>query len=168
MDAPPDIAVEINAGDTPAGPGEAALLTQAVRAAVAAGAADRALPPSPAGYEVSLRITDDDEIRQINREYRRIDRPTDVLSFSFVAGQQGPPLQLPAGWPLALGEIVVSRAYADRQAAELGHPLSTELAWLVIHGTLQLLGYEHAAQLEAEHMEALERRALGMLGITVD
>lgn len=168
MDAPPEVGVAVNPGDEPMEPAEVDLLTRAVRVALSIAATDSPLPPAPAGYQVSLRLTDDDEIRRLNRDYRNVNRPTDVLSFSFVAGQEGLALQLPPGWPVELGEIVISRPYAARQAADLGHPLATELAWLVIHGALQLLGYQHAAEPEAAHMEALEREALAALGISVD
>lgn len=117
---------------------------------------------------VSIRLTNDEKIQALNHTYRGVDRPTDVLSFSFVADQTGPEIQLPSGWPLEIGEVVMSLPYAERQAANLGHSLDTELAWLVIHGTLQLLGYLHDTDAHAEHMEGIERRVLALLGITVE
>ena len=145
-----------------------ALLTQSVQTAVdlgregAIGQGD--LPEHRwERAEVSVRVTDDSAIHRLNREYRGVDRPTDVLSFSFVEG--GPPSGLPADEPLPLGEIVLSYPYAERQAVELGHPTGTELAWLAAHGTLQLLGYTHETDERAERMEALEQRVLKALGI---
>lgn len=117
--------------------------------------------------EVSILVTDDLEIQRLNREYRAVDRPTDVLSFSLVADDVGQVTTLAGDMVHALGDIVISYAYAERQANELGHSLELELSWLVIHGALQLVGYAHETDVAAEHMEALERVALERLGFTV-
>jgi probable rRNA maturation factor len=117
--------------------------------------------------EISLLVTDDSGIQRLNRDYRRIDRPTDVLSFSLVADDEGNVQTMPAGDVQSLGDIVISHAYATRQSLELGHSLELELAWLVIHGALQLIGYTHDTDASAEHMEALEHAALRQLGFTV-
>ncbi|HZU11390.1 MAG TPA: rRNA maturation RNase YbeY [Chloroflexota bacterium] len=117
--------------------------------------------PADGNVEISVRVTGDAEIRELNRAYRSVDRPTDVLSFAFVEGETPP---LPPGIPVPLGEVVVSYPYAERQAAELEHSIELELAWLVIHGTLQLLGYRHDTEAAATAMEALETRALQTLG----
>jgi len=85
--------------------------------------------------EVHVLLTDDDEIRRLNRQYRKIDRTTDVLSFP-----DGDPL--PSGGVL-LGQIVISLDTARRQAVELGHDEVRELEELVLHGTLHLLGHDH-------------------------
>ena len=122
----------------------------------------------PAGAEVSLRITDDAEMHRLNRDYRGVDRPTDVLSFSFVADQTGPRHVQPPDLPLQLGEIAVSYPCVERQAEELGHSADMELAWLIVHGTLQLIGYGHDTDEAASRMEALEREALRSLGYLPD
>ncbi len=114
--------------------------------------------------EVSIRITDDAEMHRMNLEYRGIDKPTDVLSFSFVPEEQGTNVLYPLDWPQQLGEIALSYPYGVRQAASLGHSTDKELAWLTIHGTLQLLGYRHYTDEEAAHMEGLEQIALRELG----
>lgn len=124
---------------------------------------------------VSIRITDDLEMQRLNREYRGVDRPTDVLSFAFAeeetesggVGRQREVGLLPPDWPRQLGDIALSYPYADRQAGELGHSVSMELAWLTVHGTLQLLGYSHYTDRDAEHMEHLERTTLRALGFQV-
>jgi probable rRNA maturation factor len=116
--------------------------------------------------EISILVTDDAEIRRLNREYRGVDRPTDILSFSLVADDDGNLQNMPVGVEQSLGDIVISHSYASRQADELGHSLPMELAWLVIHGTLQLVGYSHDTDASAEHMEALEQAALRRLGFT--
>jgi probable rRNA maturation factor len=145
----------------------AELLALAVRAAVRAGAATSPwpVPPDTAVLEVSVHLTGDEEIRELNRTHRGVDHPTDVLSFSFVADDPAPQRSHPGGFPIALGEVVLSLPYAQRQAAEIGHSLPTELAWLTIHGTLQLLGYLHDSEEAAAAMEALEQRTLEEMGL---
>jgi probable rRNA maturation factor len=150
------------------------LLVRAVRAALSAAREDAGAPIEGnqlevrfGDCEVSIRIGDDAEMRSLNRMYRGVDRSTDVLSFSFVADQTGPPIHDSSSMPRLLGEVVLGYPAAHRQAGDLGHSLSMELAWLTIHGTLQLLGYAHETDGEAKHMEEIERRALRGLGFTV-
>lgn len=127
----------------------------------------RALHLADRAVEISILVTDDDGIQRLNRAYRGIDRPTDVLSFSLVTDDGGNVAAAPGAEVTALGDIVLSYPYASRQAAELGHATEMELAWLVIHGTLQLVGYTHDTDATAEHMEALEHAALRRLGFSV-
>jgi probable rRNA maturation factor len=136
-------------------------ISTAVVEALSAAEIDGHAPDRPA--IVSVRITDDAEIHELNRTYRGVDRPTDVLSFGLLEG--GSPV-MPEGMSLPLGDIVISAPYAERQAAEVGHSLEMEIAWLLIHGTLQLLGYAHEDEDEAAHMEELEAVALRALGFT--
>ncbi len=89
--------------------------------------------------EVSLRITDDQVIRELNRDYRHIDAATDVLSFSMLEGD-GPPAGEEA---VLLGDVVISLETAARRAGRQGVPLETEMALLTAHGILHLLGYDH-------------------------
>ena len=144
------------------------LLRRAVEEALAA---DEAVGGPDAGLqgrepvEVSIRVTDDPEMHRLNLQYRGVDRPTDVLSFSFLGEGEEVDISPPPGWPRPLGEIVLSYPYAQRQARELGHSVSKELAWLTIHGSLQLLGYRHDTDDAAESMEALEQAALTALGL---
>ena len=98
--------------------------------------------------EVSILLTDDDEIRILNREYRSIDRPTDVLSFSLLEGEGA----RFAGH--ALGDLVVSIATAARQAREAKRPLIDELTMLLAHGLLHLLGWDHRTATEDRRMRA--------------
>jgi probable rRNA maturation factor len=116
---------------------------------------------------VSVRVTDDAEIHALNREYRHVDRPTDVLSFGFVENAADLKLASAIGERLELGQLVLSYPHCVRQAEELGHSVPTELALLTIHGALQLLGYTHAAAEDAAHMERLEDSALRALGFEV-
>lgn len=112
---------------------------------VAAGVV-RSLGAGPA--EIHVVLTGDDEIRRLNRDWRSVDRPTDVLSFA-----DGDPL--PDGGVL-LGEILVSLDRAREQAAAAGHDEVRELEELVLHGVLHLLGYDHSSD-EGE-MNELELR----------
>jgi probable rRNA maturation factor len=98
--------------------------------------------------EVYVVVTGDDELQRLNRDYRKLDRPTDVLSFP--DGDL-----LPEGERL-LGEIVISLDAARRQAGELGHSELRELEELVLHGTLHLLGHDH--EQDDGEMEDLELR----------
>ena len=91
--------------------------------------------------EVSLTFTDNEGIRELNREYRGIDRATDVLSFpmyDFAAGEEPEP-----PFPVTLGDIVLSLEKAQAQAEEYGHSFERETAFLCVHSTLHLLGYDH-------------------------
>jgi probable rRNA maturation factor len=99
-----------------------------------------------AELEVTLRLTDDATIRELNRDYRGRDRPTDVLAFALREGQGG---QL---HPHVLGDIVISVDTAARQAGRRG--LDRELAFLAAHGLCHLLGYDHATDEEEAEMNA--------------
>jgi probable rRNA maturation factor len=101
------------------------------------------LPPADA-YELSLRLTDDQEIQALNAQYRHKDQPTDVLAFAAmeVDSPQLPTL-IQLSLPLYLGDLVISVETAERQAQQQGHSLQTELGWLATHGLLHLLGWDH-------------------------
>lgn len=114
--------------------------------------------------EVSLMFTDDETIHEMNREYRGIDRPTDVLSFALEEGEEeeiygGPEENL-------LGDIIISVETAARQAEEYGHSVEREMAFLALHGMLHLLGYDHMEEEERQQMRAQEEAILASLGIT--
>ncbi len=87
--------------------------------------------------ELSVLLTDDRRMRELNRDYRGQDRPTDVLSFSQLEGEGG------GLCPELLGDVVISLTTARRQARERGVPLAEELRALLVHGVLHLAGYEH-------------------------
>jgi len=138
--------------------------------------ADKALDLENCPYEaqVSLIITDDEGIHEVNREFRQIDRPTDVLSFPAV------PFTAPVSYgileedesyfdmdtgELLLGDIMISvdRVYA--QAEEYGHSVKREFAFLVAHSMLHLLGYDHMTPEEASVMEQHQEEILEAVGI---
>lgn len=98
--------------------------------------------------ELSILITSDEEIRSLNRDYRLVDSPTDVLSFSQIEGE-GPVVE-----PQLLGDVVISWETARRQAIEQDNTVLSELKRLLIHGVLHLLGYDH----EGDERAAREMR----------
>ena len=110
------------------------------------------------GAEVSLLFCDDARIREFNREWRGLDKPTIVLSFPAV------PADRLATSPL-LGDIAVAFETVSRESKDEGKTLSHHTSHMIVHGLLHLLGYDHETDEEAEEMEALERAALARLGI---
>lgn len=104
-------------------------------------------------------------MRLLNRQYRGVDRTTDVLSFSMLEGEAGHSFaEKEGGPPLALGDIVISAPQAMRQAEEIGHPLEDELVFLMVHGILHIIGYDHeAGPAEARKMYAKQREVIKLL-----
>jgi probable rRNA maturation factor len=118
-------------------------------------AADATLASEGAvGEGVTLLLTDDQTIKDLNRRFRQQDRPTNVLSF--------PAPQNPERF---LGDIAFAYGVCAREAEEQGKPLANHLQHLVAHGVLHLLGYDHETDAQAEEMEGLERAVLAGLGI---
>ena len=124
---------------------------------------------------ITLLLTDDEAIREINRENRAIDAATDVLSFpyqnfekagDFAFLEEHPEAFDPESGELILGDIVISVDHALKQAAEYGHPLLREYAFLIAHSILHLCGYDHETPEEAAVMEALQKKGLDSIGIT--
>ncbi len=133
----------------------------------------------PGSAEVSLLITGDETVRALNAEYRGLDETTDVLSFSadhpghWEGDGEGPAQEpggggfvLPPDAPQPLGEIIVSWPQAQRQAGEHGVSPMRELAHLIVHGALHLVGYDHVEPEETALMQARERKALKSLQLT--
>lgn len=112
---------------------------------------------------LSLTLVDDAEIREMNLRHRGIDRPTDVLSFPLIDGTDS--FALPPGAPRELGDVVVSYPRAVAQAEEYGHSVERELAYLVVHGLLHILGHDHEIPSEQAIMRAREEGALGAVGL---
>jgi probable rRNA maturation factor len=112
-------------------------------------------------YEVSLVITDSETVRQLNRDYRGVNEPTDVLAFSMLP-QKGDDssFPLPPDGVMRLGEVIISYPQAVAQAKGQGHPPERELALLVIHGILHLLGYDHEEPEEESKMREREKELL--------
>ncbi|WP_013325471.1 rRNA maturation RNase YbeY [Gloeothece verrucosa] len=99
--------------------------------------------PSSDSYELSLRLTDDQEIQYYNAQYRHKNQPTDVLAFAALEVEVPYQIDEFSDEPLYLGDIIISVETASRQATEQGHSLTRELANLAAHGFLHLLGWDH-------------------------
>ncbi len=112
--------------------------------------------------QLSVAVTTDAEIHVLNRRYAAEDRPTDVLAFS---QQEGESFVAPPDERRHLGDVVISLETAERQASEAGHDLDAEMAHLLAHGVLHLLGYDHAAPEEEREMRERERAVLAKAGI---
>ncbi len=119
--------------------------------------------------EISLTLTDDESIREINREHRGIDKPTDVLSFPMLEfdGDCYDAEEEPDSGLVVLGDIVISMERAAAQAEEYGHGLKREVAFLTAHSMLHLLGYDHVDDEEGERvMREKQDKILNGLNIT--
>lgn len=123
--------------------------------------------------EVELNVVDDEAIRQMNADYREIDRSTDVLSFpmcAFSAGHACEEMQEqdedPETGCIPLGNIVLSWDHVKAQALEYGHSLEREAAFLTAHSMLHLLGYDHMTPEDEKRMFAKQEKILQTLGIT--
>jgi probable rRNA maturation factor len=143
-----------------------------VRAAALAAFAIVGQPARETEWTISL--TGDEELHCLNLQFRGIDKPTDVLSFGgegYRDGKLKPQSDaVPAedGAPEYLGDIVISMERCTEQANGAAHPVETELALLVIHGTLHLLGYDHDTKARKARMWLAQARALQSIGITLD
>jgi probable rRNA maturation factor len=138
-----------------------------VRSAAEAAIAESAFPNLAASdrtVEVSVRLTDDEQVRALNAQWRGKDQPTNVLSFPLakVADLRQTNVAVPE---LLLGDIVLAHGVCSAEAADKGVRVEDHAAHLVIHGTLHLLGYDHHEDRDADDMEAREVRALARMGI---
>ena len=111
--------------------------------------------------ELSCIIVDNKEIHRINREYRQIDRPTDVISFAY---EDAECFEL-EGMPRQLGDIFISLDKAKEQAESYGHSFKREFCFLFTHGLLHLLGYDHIEKDDEEKMLRIQKSILEALGI---
>jgi probable rRNA maturation factor len=131
------------------------------------GIAQQVLVAQGAGAEVEfgLVIATEERVRQLNRDYRGIDEPTDVLAFSNrqEVGADFPPFVQPPDGVLHLGEVIISYPQAAIQAEEHRHSIKKELAILIIHGVLHLLGYEHDKPQLERQMRAREAELLSYI-----
>lgn len=112
--------------------------------------------------ELSVLLTDDNEIKELNIKYRDVDSATDVLAFAMREGVDSNPNDE------ILGDVVISIPTAERQAKEYGHSIYAELALLTIHGVLHLLGYDHLKKDEAKIMQEKQKRIMHSLGYMID
>lgn len=131
----------------------------------------------PYEAEVNLLITDNPQIREMNRDFRQIDRATDVLSFPMVEYEEPGNFDFledeelsadcfhPETGELLLGDIVISGEKVVEQAAEYGHSVKREYAFLIVHSMLHLMGFDHIVPEEAACMEEKQREILAQLQI---
>lgn len=130
----------------------------------------------PYEAEINLTLTDNEGIHVINREYRDIDRPTDVLSFPMLSYEQPGDFSFleeendddfnPDTGEAILGDIIISVEKVKEQALSYGHSEKREFAFLIVHSMLHLFGYDHMEAGEAEQMEAKQREILDAMNIT--
>ena len=123
---------------------------------------------SPNRGELSVLLVDDEEIQAHNRLYRGKDMPTDVLSFAQLEGKGPDMALLPPGFPLPLGDIVISIPRMREQAAEFGHSEDREFGFLLVHGLLHLLGFDHQNDADARLMQTTAEDLLAPAGLSRD
>lgn len=124
------------------------------------------LPPAPQ-YELSLRLTDDVEIQDLNYQYRQKNQPTDVLSFAALETNNPVPWsEYLSTQPLYLGDLVISLDTAKKQADNHQHSLETELAWLATHGLLHLIGWDHPDDSSLLAMLIKQETLMHLVGLT--
>ena len=152
-----------------------AWVVQVVTAALAA-----SRPCTPPAVEVSVTVGNEALLHDLNKRYRGVDRPTDVLAFPLQGDlgvprhsrhprhsrESGNPIVTPAAADRQLGDVVISYPRVRRQARTYGHTEQHELAYLLIHGVLHLLGYDHDRDEDFAAMCEQEERILGRLGRT--
>lgn len=160
--AAPDYGVEIQIDEVYAAQVDAAALTATALATLSAVAARAAT--------LTIVVTGDAEMQTLNRDYRGVDAPTDVLSFaahdeSETAQDLVVPTELSDEVAAYLGDIIIALPYAERQATRFGNSLADELRLLTVHGVLHLLGHDHATEQEADAMWAIQTTVLGRFGI---
>jgi probable rRNA maturation factor len=110
--------------------------------------------------EVSITFCDNEYIKKLNRKYRKKNSATDVLSFPLYDFSAGDGDMLLPGESVMLGDVVISLERAEKQAAEIGNPFLTEVAFLTVHSMLHLLGYDHELGEEAEEAQCAAQREI--------
>lgn len=124
-------------------------------------ASETALKSEGASGDITVLVSTPERIQTLNRDFRHVDRVTDVLTFPSWEGENV--LCPPDGY---LGDIMICYDRAKEQAEEYAHPLSRELAFLTVHGTLHILGYDHMVPEDEEVMRARQREILESMGET--
>ena len=115
--------------------------------------------------EISLSFVTNEEIHQINRQFRNVDAPTDVLSFPQLTFEEGEEADVNENGEIVRGDIIISVERAKEQAEEYGHGLKREIAFLTVHSMLHLLGYDHMEKDEEEDMFRRQKELLEIAGI---
>lgn len=160
-----DVDCDSVAGDWDEGFDWEELAGRAVSAALAGAGYGQLLNDEALSAEISVRLSDDEEVQRLNRDYRGKDKPTNILSF---------PMHTPgelAKWladgqgDILLGDLALAEETIAREAAEKSISVADHVAHLLVHGTLHLLGHDHLDDRTADEMEALETRILAGMGI---
>lgn len=117
---------------------------------------------------VSITLTDPENIRKLNKEYRKIDKPTDVLSFPMFEKEEIDNMVREGTWEYndILGDMVISIPQVEAQAKEYGHSFERELSYMVVHSFYHLMGYDHIEEEDKKVMRPKEENILTMLKIT--
>jgi probable rRNA maturation factor len=117
------------------------------------------LSPAHSNADITIVLTDDRQLHELNMDHLGVDAPTDVLSFPAPATD-------PETGSTYLGDVIISIPRAVQQAQAAGHPVEAEVQLLVVHGTLHLLGYDHATVVEKAQMWEEQSKVLGRLGLS--
>ncbi|KIQ94783.1 putative rRNA maturation factor [Anoxybacillus thermarum] len=120
----------------------------------------------PDGAEVSITFVDNEKIREMNRDYRGKDQPTDVISFALEEMGEEEIEIVGVDVPPVLGDIIISVPKAREQAEQYGHSFMRELGFLAVHGFLHLLGYDHETEEEEKEMFTKQEQLLQQFGLT--
>ncbi len=123
------------------------------------------LADAPFALSISIRLADDAEVHELNRQWRGKDKPTNVLSFPMLEADELDALANTDDGEVLLGDMILGHGVCRAEAEEKAIPLARHVSHLIVHGTLHLLGLDHIDDAEAVHMESLEVKALASLGI---
>ena len=120
----------------------------------------------PDTASISVSFVDKAEIKRLNKEYRGVDKVTDVLSFPlYESGCIPEPDELEEGEELALGDVVICEEVCEAQAKEYGHSIEREIIYLFTHSVFHLLGYDHETEEDKADMRAREEKVMSLLGL---
>jgi probable rRNA maturation factor len=158
--------IETELSIEPVWPQEAwqAISDKAVAAALAV-APYSGLSETKATVSISIRFADNEEVQGLNQGYRDKDKPTNILSFPMVPRDMLDIVTNTDDGEILLGDMILAHEICASEAVEKSIPLSQHVTHLIVHGTLHLLGFDHLDDIEAEHMEALEVKALASIGL---
>ncbi|AYJ86226.1 rRNA maturation RNase YbeY [Sphingomonas paeninsulae] len=123
------------------------------------------LAATSATIEISVRLTSDEEVHTLNKQYRQQDKPTNVLSFPMVQADLIESLDNTDDGEILLGDIVLAHGVCAREADERGVALADHATHLIVHGVLHLLGHDHMDDVQADAMESIEQAAMATLGL---
>lgn len=123
------------------------------------------LADAPFALSISIRLADDAEVHELNRQWRGKDKPTNVLSFPMLEADELDALANTDDGEVLLGDMILGHGVCRAEAEEKAITLARHVSHLIVHGTLHLLGLDHIDDAEAVHMESLEVKALASLGI---